>query len=377
MADDSFYQDGAGTQHPDFGTQDDTGSSLTLDWQTALRPVTIRQLHDAKLPYSRADFTINGREVKNLAIVAHVVDQNDRIDGDIRRVTYDLEDGTSRGRIKAFYQCDPRFPAPEFPLKYGRFIGTLLRPGEQNYLKVHRLQPVVDPHEIYYHLLQVVTFSLIQQRGIPTTDTESSEVQSPPQAEARPIEKPTEAPATKPPAPEPSQPAETANSSEEFFVLMPDQENDFELDGAFNKANDLDEPENEDAPPESDTESESGDSFRTAEEPEIPNARDALSPLNTAIAGLPAQERDPYSHLTNLQRDVLLYLYNVGGQDHREFGTPIGTMVWGLRATNPNVNASALGDAIDKLLDDGYIYEKANNCFCLTDIPGRGPYFRS
>lgn len=100
MADDSFYQNGAGTQHPDFGTQEEESAKpqvrdlthersdsgplawhlvhrllafanssrylFQMDWQTALRPVTIRQMHDAELPYAQADFKIGGKEVKNV-----------------------------------------------------------------------------------------------------------------------------------------------------------------------------------------------------------------------------------------------------------------------------------------------------------------------
>ena len=90
-----------------------------------------------------------------------------RQDGDIRRITYTLEDGTSKGRIKAFYNSTPEFPAPVFPLGYARFSGTLFRRGDFNYLRINHLRAVKDPHEIFFHLLEVIMVETIYERGKP------------------------------------------------------------------------------------------------------------------------------------------------------------------------------------------------------------------
>lgn len=41
--------------------------SYNKDWQTALRPVTIRQILDCQRLHSSAPFTIDGREAKNVS----------------------------------------------------------------------------------------------------------------------------------------------------------------------------------------------------------------------------------------------------------------------------------------------------------------------
>lgn len=111
-----------------------------------------------------------------MSIVAQVLreDVSEEDQGEIiHRVTYELEDGT--GRVKAFYKSDSRHPLPSFPLRYGWFSGTLFRKNTTNYLRVNSVRPVKDPHEIFFHLLEVVTVSLIHERGQPVRGSRKSE----------------------------------------------------------------------------------------------------------------------------------------------------------------------------------------------------------
>lgn len=104
-----------------------------------------------------------------MTVVAQIMEQDPPVaepkDGQNQRVTYTLEDGTSKGRIKAFYNAE--YSAPTFPVKYGRFSGTLFRKGNKNFLRVNHVRPVKDAHEIYYHLLEVVAVGLRYERGDP------------------------------------------------------------------------------------------------------------------------------------------------------------------------------------------------------------------
>ena len=85
--------------------------------------------------------------------------------------------------------------------------------------------------------------------------------------------------------------------------------------------------ESEDAerPPDSDIDDDD-DSFKTAESDEDEIHADDPSPLRDPFAGL-ANERDPYSHLTSLQRDILLYLYSFDTEEDRERGVHVVQIV--------------------------------------------------
>ncbi|TCD59848.1 replication factor A protein 2 [Steccherinum ochraceum] len=371
MADDSFYQDGAGTQHPDFGSQEDH-KPLERDWQTALRPVTIRQIHDAELPYTKADFKMNGKEVKNLTIVAQIISEDVNSDGEIRRITYTLEDGTSKGRLRAFYNGSPGFPAPKFPLQYGRFSGTLFRKGATNFLKVNHLRPVKDVHEIYSHVLEVVAVTLLYERGPPVKGTQRPAPPEPSQSEAPP---PTAKVAPTPANDAIGDDTADASSSAESFVLVASarqvdenvdahEPDNAEVPAAAEEA----EAEPAEEPPDSDTDN---DSFKTAESDDEGEGSiaESLSPLNN-LAGLP-NERDPYSHLSTLQRDILLYLYNTENKEEWTNGTHVGIIFRDLQTKGGPINISTLSDALDKLVEEKHIDEPKANYFRLIGLPER------
>lgn len=106
--------------------------------------------------------------------------------------------------------------------------------------------------------------------------------------------------------------------------------------------------DNESAVPsdsETDDDSDSEASFQTAEaDEEVEDHPNILSRPNTVLNEFP-QERDPYSHLTSMQRGILLYLYNLDNDEEREEGTHVENIVWALRARGADI--TGLGQVPD------------------------------
>lgn len=142
------------------------------------------------------------------------------------------------------------------------------------------------------------------------------------------------------------QAAADASSSAESFVLVasarhvderPDADglNNAQQHAASGKAVSVSAEE----PPDSDTDN---DSFKTAESDDEgeESVAEALSPLNN-LAALP-NDRDPYSHLTTLQRDILLYLYNLENEEEWANGTHVGVIFNDLQTKGSALNISSL-----------------------------------
>ena len=92
--------------------------------------------------------------------------------------------------------------------------------------------------------------------------------------------------------------------------------------------------------PDSDTDS---DSFRTAEsDNETGDTTDILPPPYAALAVSPS-ERDPLSHLTNLQRDILLHLYHMSDEEYNKRGLPILQVVQTFQMKRGGVSKQDLG----------------------------------
>ncbi|KDQ60957.1 hypothetical protein JAAARDRAFT_31954 [Jaapia argillacea MUCL 33604] len=138
-----------------------------------LRPVTVRQLLEANQIHSNADFTIDGHPISAVTTVVNVVSLDSSND---RRNMFQFEDG-SRGRLHAS-QWDADIlgtnddPDGLFGIREGtyvRVVGTLSRYGNppRNSLNIRGIRPVTDPHEIYYHMLEVIYTTLYHDRGPP------------------------------------------------------------------------------------------------------------------------------------------------------------------------------------------------------------------
>lgn len=123
----------------------------------ALRPVTIRQLLDAEQAHTTAPFTIDGVEVHQVTLVAHVT----RIFVTENKIDYRLEDGTSTPGITASQWLSDTYEESRLDFLeqgkiYARIRGRLSRWGRdgKNEVKVISIRKSTDPHEIYFHILE-------------------------------------------------------------------------------------------------------------------------------------------------------------------------------------------------------------------------------
>ncbi|GBE82160.1 hypothetical protein BKA93DRAFT_779031 [Sparassis latifolia] len=132
----------------------------------ALRPVTIRQMLDAKQLHSLAHFTIDGYEIDTITTVAHVLE----VEIHDSYVDYHLEDGgTSPGQITArhFHEENQVPIDADEGLPYARIIGQLESRFENNCVKVKHIRKVIDPHEVYFHFLEALVATRYLEIGPP------------------------------------------------------------------------------------------------------------------------------------------------------------------------------------------------------------------
>ncbi|KZT26519.1 nucleic acid-binding protein [Neolentinus lepideus HHB14362 ss-1] len=140
--------------------------------QYVVRPVTIHQVLSATRAHAHAKFKIDGVEVVNVTIVAHVVDL------DTSQETcniFQLEDGSRGGRISARQwnadipgtDDDPAGVCDITAHSYVRLFGVLTQYNGKNYLPVKHIRRVTEPMEIYFHLLQCTYVTLFYRKGPP------------------------------------------------------------------------------------------------------------------------------------------------------------------------------------------------------------------
>lgn len=49
---------------------------------------------------------------------------------------------------------------------YARVTGTLKQFGNKKYLNVAHIQPVTDPHEIFFHTFEAMYVTMVYSRGL-------------------------------------------------------------------------------------------------------------------------------------------------------------------------------------------------------------------
>ncbi|EJF65866.1 hypothetical protein BD309DRAFT_1013742 [Dichomitus squalens] len=192
------------------------------------RPVTIRQLLDAKRDHSEAPFKIDDHEINRISLVAHAVDVH-RYES---TVVYTLEDGTSLGRIDArHYPTGSSFEELSDSDQgtsqlYVHVLGTLdlkVKLGSRNVIRVLHMYRVTDPNQLFFHILEAAFVTLSLERGPPPAAALKSAAPRIPTEPASPVIRRT-APSVSPlprtpvkasvPAPGPSRRVLTARTAE-------------------------------------------------------------------------------------------------------------------------------------------------------------------
>jgi len=134
----------------------------------SLRPLTCRQLLDATQAHSDAEWMLEEAEIGQVTVVAHVV----TIQAQATNNVYWLDDGT--GRIEARHWTDSSLDEDSDATRgikeniYVRVSGNLKMFGKKRYLNATHIRPVKSSDELYFHLLEAMTVTLIWKKGPPT-----------------------------------------------------------------------------------------------------------------------------------------------------------------------------------------------------------------
>lgn len=183
-------------------------SVLTIQLREAqtLRPVTIKQIHDATQAYPEANFKISGTDITQICIVGQVRN----ISKLATFVTYRLDDGTGELDVKHFLDNDEKNDLDEFDgadamdLGMDGSSGTAPRPKRQqvvvnSYAKawgvmksfndrrsvnIHLIRPLTDMNEYFFHFVEATAVHLFFEKGPPPTKGAQGSIQAAGGAEA-------------------------------------------------------------------------------------------------------------------------------------------------------------------------------------------------
>ncbi|KAL4077090.1 hypothetical protein V8B97DRAFT_1380730 [Scleroderma yunnanense] len=139
---------GGGGSPGGFGRKSETSHSL--------RPLTIHQLSVANQAHPDADWMLDDTEIGQVTVVAYIVS----VQSQATNSQYVLDDGT--GRIEARRWIDSSVEDTSEKL------GIVLKMfGNKKYINATHIRPVKSPAEVYFHILEAMTVTLIWERGPP------------------------------------------------------------------------------------------------------------------------------------------------------------------------------------------------------------------
>jgi len=147
----------------------------------SLRPCTIKQLLNATQAHTDAEWHIEDVEIGQVTVVAQVVS----IQVQATSSVYWLDDGT--GRMEARHWIDSSTLSEENPedpnaIKEGsylRVLGTIKTFSSKRYINAAHLRASTDPHEVYFHELDVIATKLMIERGMPNKQPQNGVQQTP------------------------------------------------------------------------------------------------------------------------------------------------------------------------------------------------------
>ncbi|BGO89685.1 hypothetical protein NBRC10512_002614 [Rhodotorula toruloides] len=132
---------------------------------SALRPVTIHQLHSATQAFAEAEFYVDNAELKDITLVACIRN----ISHTQTQMTMLIEDGT--GQIDARMWKDPNAEETaqdEYQLNtYVRIIGALKTFSNKRHVSANRVRPIEDFNEILFHPIECIYVHKYYTEGPP------------------------------------------------------------------------------------------------------------------------------------------------------------------------------------------------------------------
>ncbi|KAI1776905.1 replication protein A, subunit RPA32 [Hypoxylon cercidicola] len=133
----------------------------------SLRPVTVKQIIDAKQAYGNDGFRIDEVDVTQVTFVGMVRNINLQT----TNITYKIDDGTGIMEVKQWLDPDKDGEAggggaSAFALEqYVRVWGRLKSFGNKRHVGAHVIKPVPDFNEVNYHLLEATYVHLFFTKG--------------------------------------------------------------------------------------------------------------------------------------------------------------------------------------------------------------------
>ncbi|KAI1795870.1 replication protein A subunit RPA32 [Ganoderma leucocontextum] len=181
-----FYGGGGGgggylSQNSPFGSGGGSpGGSGRRAASHSLRPVTLKQLVEATIEHSDADWKIGDVEVGQVTVVAHVLSAQ----AQTTNCVYLLDDGTAqfeaRQWVDANNEGDDKREITEN--RYVRVLGTLKVFGQKRYITathIIEIPPERVCDELCFHISEAAMVTLIFERGPPPRPSEGASTSRP------------------------------------------------------------------------------------------------------------------------------------------------------------------------------------------------------
>ncbi|KAI6150447.1 replication protein A subunit RPA32 [Pisolithus tinctorius] len=141
-----------------FGRKSETSHSL--------RPMTIHQLLNAHQAHADADWMLDDTEIGQVTIVAHIVS----VQAQATNSQYILDDGSGHIEARRWKDSSVEDESEKLGIvegAYVRVLGSLKMFGNKKYINATFIRPVASPTEVYFHILEAMTVTLIWERGLP------------------------------------------------------------------------------------------------------------------------------------------------------------------------------------------------------------------
>ncbi|KAI0374901.1 replication protein A subunit RPA32 [Pilatotrama ljubarskyi] len=140
----------------------------------SLRPVTLKQLVEATQAHSDAEWMIGDVEVGQVTAVAQVLS----VQPQTTNYIYLLNDGTANMEARQWVDAntDEEGNARE-EIKEGtyvRVLGSLKVFGNKRYITATHIKPYKGVDELFFHILEAATVTLIFERGPPPRPSEGA-----------------------------------------------------------------------------------------------------------------------------------------------------------------------------------------------------------
>ncbi|KAG6810185.1 hypothetical protein H0H92_012949, partial [Tricholoma furcatifolium] len=157
------------------------GTGRNKEASHSIRPLTVTQLLKATQLHADAEWTVDDVEIGHVTTVGQVTN----VQVQTTNVLYGIDDGS--GQIEARHWVDSSSEedsakwdgielvfidltdifsdADESERMYVRVTGTLKTFGSKRYINATHIRAVTNPHELYFHLLEAMSITLMADRG--------------------------------------------------------------------------------------------------------------------------------------------------------------------------------------------------------------------